>query len=122
VERGWDQEALVKATSVIDTVAVDDVYTSESGNQMVPVGGIAYAGDRSISRVEVKVDDGDWVQARLRKPISETAWVIWRYDWPFREGSHTFYVRCQDGTGAPQIEHQADTFPSGATGIHNRRI
>lgn len=120
VQRGWDEAALVKATSVIDTVAVDDAYTSTGGDKMIPMGGIAYAGARGISEVEVRVDNGAWIKAQLRTPLSDTTWVIWRYDWPFRAGEHIFYVRCRDGTGRPQIERRADTFPSGATGIHSK--
>jgi hypothetical protein len=63
------------------------------------------------------VDGGVWVDARLRKPLSDLTWVIWRYDWPMQAGDHTFYVRCVDGDGHPQIETPADVFPSGATGL-----
>ncbi len=119
VERGWDKEAHARATSVIDTVAVEEVVTANNGERLVPVGGIAWAGARGISEVEVKVDDGEWAKAKLRKPLSPTTWTIWRYDWPFRPGSHTFYVRCREGDGTPQIEASAGSFPSGATGIHH---
>ena len=57
VERGWDEVAQVKATSVIDTVAVDAAYVSD-GRALVPIGGIAFAGARGISKVEVRVDGG----------------------------------------------------------------
>jgi DMSO/TMAO reductase YedYZ molybdopterin-dependent catalytic subunit len=118
VERNWDKVAQVKTTSVIDTVAVDAVI--ESGEQkLVPVGGIAFSGDRGISKVEVSVDGGPWQEAKLRSPLSETTWVIWRYDWPFEEGEHTFEVRCAEGDGTPQIEETQPNRPSGATGIHS---
>ncbi|MCH8205873.1 MAG: molybdopterin-dependent oxidoreductase [Chloroflexi bacterium] len=119
VERGWDEVAQVQATSVIDTVAEDAIYESD-GRQLVPVGGIAFAGDRQISRVEVRVDGGPWEQARLRAPLSETTWVIWRYDWPFVAGNHEFEVRCAEGDGTPQIEEERGNRPSGARGIHSR--
>ena len=118
VERGWDEVARVKATSVIDTVAADAVYESE-GRQLVPVGGIAFAGARGISKVEVRVDGGPWQEARLRSPLSETTWVFWRYDWPFSAGKHEFEVRCAEGDGTPQIETAQGNRPSGATGVHS---
>jgi DMSO/TMAO reductase YedYZ molybdopterin-dependent catalytic subunit len=118
VERGWDPIAQVRTTSVIDTVAVDAVGT-RSGEQVIPIGGIAWAGDRQISRVEVQVDGGAWEAAELRAPLSETTWVIWRYDWPFSEGNHTFQVRCYEGDGTPQIVERNDARPSGSTGIHS---
>ena len=120
VERGWDEVAQVKATSVIDTVAEDAIYESD-GRQLVPVGGIAFAGGRGVSKVEVRVDGGPWEQARLRAPLSETTWVIWRYDWPFVEGNHEFEVRCVEGNGTPQIEEDRGNRPSGATGIHSKK-
>jgi len=119
VRRGWDEVAQVKTTSVIDTVAVDAI-PQEGDQPRVPVGGIAWAGDRGISEVEVRVDGGDWQPAQLRSPLSETTWVIWRYDWIFEPGHHLFEVRCTDGNGTPQIERRSDVRPSGATGIHQR--
>lgn len=118
VERNWDKVAQVKATSVIDTVAVDHII--ENGRQqLVPVGGIAYAGDRGISGVEVRVDGGSWQEAQLRAPLSETTWVIWRFEWPFEAGDHTFEVRCAEADGTPQIEESKDARPDGSSGIHS---
>ena len=84
-------------------------------------GGIAFAGKRGISKVEVRIDDGQWNEAQMRDPMSETTWVIWRYDWPFQAGDHIFFVRTVDGRGAKQIETDSDTRPSGATGIDRKR-
>ena len=120
VERSWDEVAQVKATSVIDTIAVNDIITRDN-QRLVPVGGIAFAGARGISKVEVRVDSGPWEAAQLRAPLSETTWVIWRYDWPFREGEHTFEVRCAEDDGTPQIEEKQGNRPDGASGIHSRK-
>lgn len=118
VERGWDETAQVKTTSVIDTVAVDHVL-EKGGQQFIPVGGIAFSGARGISKVEVSVDGGDWQEAQLRSPLSETTWVIWRYEWPFEEGNHTFEVRGYQGDGTLQILEPTDSRPDGATGVHS---
>ena len=120
VERSWDEVAQVQAVSVIDTVAVEDLV-ERGGQTLIPIGGIAFAGARGISKVEVRVDVGPWQQAKLRAPLSETTWVIWRFEWPFAEGKHTFEVRCVEGDGTPQIEQERGNRPSGATGIHRRR-
>ena len=117
VERSWDEVAKVKATSVIDTVAVNALV--QDGDQVrVPVGGIAWSGDHGISKVEVRVDDGAWQPAQLRAPLSETTWVVWRFEWPFEAGPHTFEVRCADASGTPQVETAQPAHPDGATGIH----
>lgn len=114
VERGWSQEARPKIISMIDTIAEDAI--SEG---MVPVGGIAWAGDRGIQKVELRVDDGPWEEAQLRKPpLSNLTWVHWRYDWPAQSGRHRFEVRATDGTGQLQIAERSDPHPDGATGYH----
>lgn len=118
VERNWDKVARVKATSVIDTVAVDNVG-AVNGQQVIPVGGIAYAGARGIGGVEVRVDGGEWQPAQLRSPLSETTWVLWRYEWPFSEGDHLFEVRCTEADGTPQIEESQAARPDGSSGIHS---
>ena len=118
VVRGWDKVAQGRTVSGVDTVATGSVVTDSNGAKMIPVGGIAWAGARSISKVEVSVDNGEWVAAQLREPLSKKTWVLWRYDWPFAEGTHTFAVRAYDGTGQLQITDSAPEHPSGATGIH----
>ena len=118
VRRGWDEVARVRTTSVVDTVAANALIDN-AGQLLVPVGGIAYAGARGISKVEVQVDGGEWQEAQLREPLSDTTWVIWRYDWPFEAGDHTFAVRAYDGQGIVQEDTVQGARPSGATGIHS---
>jgi DMSO/TMAO reductase YedYZ molybdopterin-dependent catalytic subunit len=120
VARGWDRVARMKATSVIDTIAMRSEFTDATGTRLVPVGGIAHAGARGISKVEVQVDGGEWRPARLRTPLSGLTWVIWRYDMPFQAGEHTLTVRCYDGSGTPQIATPAPSHPSGASGLHSK--
>ncbi len=120
VVRGWDKVAKMKATSVIDTIAVDMTIIGADKRKLVPIGGIAHAGDRGISRVEVRVDDGPWQTAEIRTPLSQTTWVIWRYDWPFQPGKHTFAVRCYDGSNTPQIVQAMPPAPSGASGLFSK--
>jgi len=120
VVRGWDKVARMKATSVIDTIAVDMTIISADQRKLVPIGGIAHAGARGISKVEVRADDGPWQEATLRTPLSQTTWVIWRFDWPFRPGRHNFTVRCYDGSETPQIVEASPPAPSGASGLFSK--
>ncbi|GAB4246589.1 MAG: hypothetical protein Kow00129_06930 [Thermoleophilia bacterium] len=117
VERGWSKEAIVNTTSVIDTVVTDLIEETPAG-PTVPVGGIAWAGDRGVTRVQVRADQGPWQDAQLREPLSDVTWVLWRYDWLFSPGEHTLEVRAQDGTGEWQTEARSGTYPDGATGLH----
>ena len=112
VERGWSKEARPQIVSVIDTIAKDDVVDGR-----VPIGGIAWAGDRGIQKVEVEVDRQQWYEAALRvPPLGPLTWVQWRFDWPVVPGRHPFRVRATDGTGALQIEEPSGVQPDGATG------
>jgi hypothetical protein len=96
VARGWDREGHVAITSVVD------VIDTAGGRPTADVGGIAYAGSRGVSRVEVRVDEGEWLEATLRAPLSETTWVVWRVQLPVSQGDHAFAVRAFDGQGQPQ--------------------
>jgi DMSO/TMAO reductase YedYZ molybdopterin-dependent catalytic subunit len=120
VARGWDKVARMKATSVIDMVAVESSINT-NGQTLVPIGGIAHAGARGISRVEIQVDEGAWIPAKLRTPLSDLTWVLWRYDMPFQAGDHRFTVRCVDGEGHAQIEARQEPHPSGASGLFSAR-
>ena len=120
VKRGWDKVAQMKSTSVIDVVAMDMTIIQGGQEKLIPIGGIAHAGARGISKVELQVDEGPWQSAVLRTPLSALTWVIWRYEWPFQPGKHTFTVRCYDGQGTPQIVAQAPPAPSGATGLYSK--
>ncbi|HEX9680061.1 MAG TPA: hypothetical protein VGA32_01310, partial [Anaerolineales bacterium] len=117
VDRGWSVEARPQTVSAIDAVV------REPSGGVLPVGGIAYAGGRGISKVEVQVDDGPWAEAILRAPpLSPLTWVQWRYDWPHQAGRHTFRVRAYDGAGILQITDRQPPRPDGATGVHEVTI
>ena len=114
-QRGWSKEAWVKTTSVIDVAQGD-------GPSRLVVGGIAYAGARSIALVEVRLDDGEWVPAELKEPLSPFTWVLWRAELDASPGKHRLTVRAIDGLGEPQAEEQAEPYPDGASGYHRRRV
>ncbi len=86
------------------------------------VTGIAFAGDRGISRVEVSADDGaTWKDAILedatRAPLGPLTWVRWRamlVVTPPRRA--TLAVRATDGRGGVQSGVYADAPPDGSAG------
>lgn len=124
VQRTWDRTAQMRATSVIDTVATNMMLGGAQGGEeiVIPIGGVAHAGSRGVSKVEVKVDDSEWQEAQLRAPMSDLTWVLWRFDWPFEAGEHTFTVRCSEGDGTPQLTDRRPPHPSGATGLNNEQV
>lgn len=115
--RGWDDRAVYKTMSRIDAPG-----DSVSGNTMIA--GIAFAGDRGISKVEVSVDGGNtWEQAQIKPALSEYSWVLWHKDWtPARVGRHLIKVRATDGTGAIQAAGYAPPYPNGSSGYDSRKV
>ena len=111
-QRGWVKAAIVNTGSRID-VPINDAALPAT----VTVAGIAFAGEREISKVEVSTDAGaTWNEAELRSELSPFAWRQWRYDWTPEPGDHVVLVRATDGKGATQTRQVAGTFPGGATG------
>ncbi len=119
VERGWSKTAHPHIISVIDTIAKDE----RGPDNRIPIGGIAWAGDRGIQKVELQFNDGDWIPAVLRVPaLSPLTWVQWRYDWDAQPGKYEIRVRATDETGAMQIEEESGVRPNGATGFHSKEV
>ncbi|MFJ4575154.1 molybdopterin-dependent oxidoreductase [Streptomyces sp. NPDC088846] len=115
VERSWSQQAPVKTESRIDTPR--PFASPKAGT--VPVAGVAWAQHRGISRVEVRVDGGEWHTARLAAADTRDTWRQWVWEWPATSGDHTLEVRATDGTGATQTGVRVGTVPDGATGWHS---
>lgn len=61
--------------------------------------GRAFSGEDRITRVDVRIDDGDWHQARLREPNLAGAWVRWETDWDAAPGAHEIRIRATDARG-----------------------
>lgn len=120
IVRGWDRDAVMKATSVIDTVRIGQ--PTKDGERMVSAGGIAHAGVRGISQVQVQADQGAWHDAQLREPLSPMTWTVWRAEFPLTPGTHLLTVRCVDGEGVSQLTVVAPPHPSGASGLNRRSI
>jgi hypothetical protein len=86
----------------------------------VEIGGIAFAGNRGIQKVEVSTDGGQtWHVATLQPALSQDSWVLWTWQWtPLLPGQYTLTVRATDGTGEVQTSHMQGTVPNGAEGYH----
>jgi len=85
----------------------------------VEVGGVAYAGDRGISAVEVSFDDGrTWRRAQVKPAMGKHTWVLWATLWDARPGRYVLKVRARDGMGTLQDGRPRPPLPDGATGYH----
>jgi DMSO/TMAO reductase YedYZ molybdopterin-dependent catalytic subunit len=115
--RGWDDRALYKTMSRIDVP--QKTVTGDAA-----IAGIAFAGDRSIAKVEVSTDGGKtWESAQLKAALSPYSWVLWHKDWTGASaGSHLLLVRATDGQGIVQTSQHAPPIPDGASGYDSRRV
>jgi DMSO/TMAO reductase YedYZ molybdopterin-dependent catalytic subunit len=86
-----------------------------------PIAGIAFAGERGISKVEVSTDGGNtWQSASIKDPLSSNSWVLWALDWiPQNKGRYNIVVRATDKAGNLQTAEIRDIYPNGATGYHS---
>lgn len=116
IPRGWAAKAPILTQSRID-VPKQGVAIAAG---RVPVAGVAWAPDRGIRGVEVRIDEGAWTPARLSAPISAATWVQWLYEWDATPGPHSIEVRAIDATGDIQTDRRTAPAPDGARG-HDRR-
>jgi DMSO/TMAO reductase YedYZ molybdopterin-dependent catalytic subunit len=117
-QRNWNKEGIVKTMTRIDTPAP---------GASLPMGehrlaGIAYAGNRGISRVEYSVDAGmTWVDASFIEPaVGNDVWLRWEGAFTL-DGPDpvTLMSRATDGNGVLQPEAFSLPQPDGGTGWHS---
>ena len=114
--RGWSKEGPIKTQSRID------IPQRSVPAGMVTVAGVAWAPTRGVSRVEVRVDEGEWIEATLGPVLGEEAWVQWWTDLDLAPGDYEIECRATDGTGAVQTEVRSNPAPNGATGWHLKPV
>ncbi len=110
--RGYSAEAPIKFASRVDTPKLG--ASVEAGR--IPIAGVAWAQTVGIERVEVSIDDGDWIPATLSAPINDDTWVQWMMEWDATPGTHYVAVRAINKDGDLQIEERAPIAPDGASG------
>ncbi|MBR7744698.1 molybdopterin-dependent oxidoreductase [Phycicoccus sp. BSK3Z-2] len=114
-ERDWAIDAPIYTQSRIDTPK--PLSTVDAGE--VTIGGVAWAQQRGIAKVEVRVDEGEWREAELGPEANIDYWRQWFYRWDAEPGRHTLEVRATDEDGQTQTEQRQEPFPEGATGWHS---
>ena len=115
--QGWDRAAIVKTVSRIDFPAPGDAVMT---GQPITIQGVAFAGLRGVSKIEVTTDGGGmWQPATITAMPSPQSWTLWEYRWtPPKNGVYKLGVRCDDDSNIVQPTKDAQNFPSGAAGIH----
>jgi hypothetical protein len=118
VPRGWSKEGPIKTQSRIDTPRSRSLL----GTEPRAIAGVAWAPNLGIERVEVQIDDQDWMEAELAESLDEDSWRQWMLAWAPAPGDHRIRVRATDGSGYTQTEEIARPAPDGATGWHTIRV
>jgi DMSO/TMAO reductase YedYZ molybdopterin-dependent catalytic subunit len=115
---GWAGEVPQKTMSRLDP---RDTLTA---GEPADLTGIAFAGERGISRVEVSLDSGaSWLDCELVTPGHAGVWSLWRYHWQRpAAGRYSIQVRATDGRGRRQTATRRGSFPDGASGYDARSV
>lgn len=117
IPRGWAKEAPIKTQSRIDVPGRRAIAAGTT-----PIAGVAWSPNAGIAKVEVQVDDGPWLEARLGDATNGNAWVQWVAQWDATPGEHRLRCRATDRNGVTQTEQRSRPDPDGATGWHERRV
>ena len=88
-DQGWYHGALHTVTRI------DRPFGKLPLGHTIEIGGISFAGNRGIQRVEVSTDDGvNWHDAMLQPALSQDSWVFWTWQWtPLLPASYTLTAR-----------------------------
>ncbi|MEP6586505.1 MAG: molybdopterin-dependent oxidoreductase [Candidatus Udaeobacter sp.] len=126
-EQGWGRDGdIVPTHSRFDApqVAGDHFEAPFKMNKPTELRGMAFGGDRGISKVEISDDGGEtWDEAKISQPGTKISWSLWTYAWtPEEEGDTELVVRATDGNGKLQISEYRDQVPDGATGLHRVKV
>ncbi|MET1089402.1 MAG: molybdopterin-dependent oxidoreductase [Arthrobacter sp.] len=111
-ERGWSERGPIKTMARVD---VPKSFAKVPAGR-VAVGGTAWAQTRGITKVELQIDNADWVEVDLSAEASLVTWRQWSYEWDATPGPHYLKVRATDGSGEVQTEQRANPVPDGASG------
>ena len=122
VPRGWSKEGPVKTMARIDRPTRSGGLTANA-NGIVDIAGLAWAVHRGISRVEIQIDEGEWLECELAGVPSDDTWRQWRYQWADAPtGDHQVKARAYDGAGEAQPIGPKSVAPDGAEGYHAVRF
>jgi DMSO/TMAO reductase YedYZ molybdopterin-dependent catalytic subunit len=116
--RGWSDVASVQTNSIIKQPRGLEQLAPGS----VPVFGVAFAGLRRITEVDVRIGDGNWMPAELVQADSPLEWTQWSFDWDAPPGRTKIAVRARDDTGFVQTTEGdsilSSSYPAGTDDIH----
>jgi DMSO/TMAO reductase YedYZ molybdopterin-dependent catalytic subunit len=104
---GWSETAIIHTTTRIDVA-------HRTGDEIM-LAGIAFAGNRGVGAVEVRVNGGPWRRATLGPTPSNETWVQWAIRL-HGAGQARIEVRAIDGNGVVQTPRRHGPYPEGSSG------
>jgi len=119
-KQGWGPDFKIPTRARFDQPNEWEWFSLAKRPDGIPLKGVAFAGDRGVSKVEVTVDDGkSWQEAKIDYPGTKLTWVLWSFPWkPADVGEYKLSVRATDGAGVRQrLEKERGQF-SGTSGFH----
>jgi len=118
--QGWGPDFITPTRSRIDVPDPWSSFALGKLNGPIELKGIAYGGDRGISRVELSSDGGkSWRDAEIYYSGGNLAWSLWKTEWmPDAAGDYTLVVRATDGEGDMQEWDEGRGPFSGVAGLH----
>lgn len=118
--RGWSDTAVVNIWGRIDFP--ENRQEIDAGPQTLT--GVAAAGARGVSRVEVTLDDAkSWTDAILEPALNPPfTWVRWALPVELEPGEYPMRIRVTDGDGNVMDQTDRSPLPDGATGWPRRTV
>jgi hypothetical protein len=111
---GYTREAAIHTMCTIDEFRRD--------GDTLRLGGVAFAGSRGIRQVQVRVANGNWVEATLESAYSKYSWTRYKAELPAPPAGTLVQARAMDGEGKWQAETEIPMFPGGVAGPTVRKL
>jgi DMSO/TMAO reductase YedYZ molybdopterin-dependent catalytic subunit len=113
--RGWSADGVIRTTSALFVPRPREVVSGK-----VLFSGIAFAGTRAITQIELSIDDGEWMPVPF-EAAENGSWTRWQIPWqPPASGDYLVKVRATDSEGFTQPDvPNLPIFPNGSSSIHS---
>lgn len=116
---------------ILESMPVRSIITNiangtelKAGTRLVGLRGHAWAGEHSVSDVQVSADYGQtWRKAKVAKPANKYAWQTWTAELTLpSEGYYELWVKATDSTGRSQGHAPGHWNPQGYNGNAMHRV
>lgn len=109
----WEAQGWPADGEPLPMAAILHPHAADTLRGEITLAGIAYAGRRSLDRVEISIDDGDWQSVPFER-YAQGCWSIWQSRWtPPAPGQYVARVRAFDEAGRASVPSAPAAFPGG---------